>query len=104
MTARLQIFADCPYGGCEDGYCACLERDIDEETDPDEIAELADVYGLLDEHVPERTVRRYCPVCGQVVDADEDNPDRVPGHDRFGDRVLTWCLGSDTRQRLEVAP
>lgn len=28
---RLPIFVDCPYGGCEDGYCACLERALDED-------------------------------------------------------------------------
>ena len=43
---QLAIFADCPYGGCEEGYCACLEQDVDEdyfaEVDPDDLkAELA---------------------------------------------------------------
>lgn len=31
MTTQLPIFVDCPYGGCEDGYCACLEQDLDPE-------------------------------------------------------------------------
>ncbi|KND29885.1 hypothetical protein [Streptomyces stelliscabiei] len=33
MTIQLPFFVDCPYGGCEDGYCACLERDLDDLDD-----------------------------------------------------------------------
>lgn len=43
---RLPIFVDCPWGGCEEGYCACLEQDLapenfadpsdDSEGEPDE--------------------------------------------------------------------
>ncbi|MDX3202098.1 hypothetical protein [Streptomyces scabiei] len=42
---RLQLIPDCPFGGCEDGYCACFECDLDDlevcgELDPQD-AELA---------------------------------------------------------------
>ncbi|WAZ20223.1 hypothetical protein STRCI_001324 [Streptomyces cinnabarinus] len=33
MTRQLAIFVDCPYGGCEDGYCACLDVDPDVDED-----------------------------------------------------------------------
>lgn len=41
MTIQLPIFVDCPYGGCEDDYCACLEQDLDDievcgEYDPED--------------------------------------------------------------------
>jgi hypothetical protein len=36
---RLPIFVDCPYGGCEDGYCACLEEDLDDDFDPEDVDE-----------------------------------------------------------------
>lgn len=43
MTVQLAIFVDCPYGGCEEGYCACLEQDLDEDFDePDDDPELED--------------------------------------------------------------
>ncbi|MEI5520718.1 hypothetical protein WB388_08895 [Streptomyces brasiliscabiei] len=38
---RLPIFVDCPYGGCEDGYCACLEQDLD-DLDPEDCDDLHD--------------------------------------------------------------
>ncbi|MFE6362930.1 hypothetical protein ACFVP3_23390 [Streptomyces sp. NPDC057806] len=46
MTARtLPIFVDCPFGGCEDGYCACLEQDLDDDFDPENFDEdLDDAY------------------------------------------------------------
>ncbi|MGP4085449.1 hypothetical protein [Streptomyces sp. KR55] len=45
MTVQLPIFTDCPYDGCEDGYCACLEQDLDpddfdgsyEDLDPEDL-------------------------------------------------------------------
>lgn len=107
---RLQIFVDCPYGGCEDGYCACLEQDLDEDFNPEDFDEgeyddcdpdeLSDLFG----YVPERTVRRYCPDCGQVVQAAEDDPDRVPFHRRYEGEDHVRCPASKTRQPLEVAP
>jgi hypothetical protein len=41
MTIQLPIFVDCPYGACEDDYCACLEQDLDDievcgEYDPED--------------------------------------------------------------------
>ncbi|MDX3294650.1 hypothetical protein PV569_13130 [Streptomyces scabiei] len=42
---RVEQLPGCPYGGCENGYCACLERDVEDleisgEEDPED-AELA---------------------------------------------------------------
>lgn len=38
MATQLLLF-DCPFGGCEDGYRACLEQDLDEDDggDPEEL-------------------------------------------------------------------
>lgn len=27
---QLRLWTECPYGGCEDGYCACFECDLDD--------------------------------------------------------------------------
>ncbi|MCM1977169.1 hypothetical protein [Streptomyces sp. G1] len=66
MTARqLAIFVDCPYGGCEDGYCACLEVDLDDdrelvavEADPDDAwtpRPIETVPISIDDYPPEGT-------------------------------------------------
>src|SRR3546814_2193588 len=44
----LPIFVDCPYGGCEDGYCACLEQDLDDDFDPEDFDD-----DLVDDPYPE---------------------------------------------------
>lgn len=41
MSIQLPLFPGCPYGGCEDDYCACLECDLDDieicgELDPED--------------------------------------------------------------------
>ncbi|MGC9540205.1 hypothetical protein [Streptomyces sp. UG1] len=108
---QLQIFVDCPFGGCEDGYCACLEQDIDEdfyaELDDEEIdpAELAEHFG----YVPARTVRRYCNHCHQVVHVREaEGETYVPRHEHVNwsaeGLALEPCPGSRTHQLMEAAP
>lgn len=102
---QLQLFIGCPFGGCEDGYCACLEQDVDasryegggEEFDPDG-------FGEEFVYVRTRTVRRYCSECGQVVQAAEDDPDLVPYHRRYEGDDHVRCPASRTRRRMEVAP
>ena len=38
---RIQLLPGCPFDGCENGYCACFERDLDDleisgEYDPED--------------------------------------------------------------------
>ncbi|MEH0431243.1 hypothetical protein QBB34_33935 [Streptomyces stelliscabiei] len=37
---QLQLMPGCPFGGCEDGYCACFERDLDDLDDLEVCGEL----------------------------------------------------------------
>jgi hypothetical protein len=52
VTAPPPIFVDCPYGGRKDGYCACLEQDVD-----DELREELEAYSEeLADYPPSRSV------------------------------------------------
>lgn len=52
MTVQPPVFVDCPYGGCEDGYCACLEQDLDDDGPYDD----REPEDIDDEPEPFRTV------------------------------------------------
>ena len=58
---QLRLFADCPYGGCEDGYCACLEQDIDpDDFDDPEFEELdEETRQLLEDLLMGRVIYRH---------------------------------------------
>jgi hypothetical protein len=60
VAVQLPLFVDCPYGGCEDGYCACLEQDLDEgDFDPEDFDEdMDDPYPEGEFIFARRRVRR----------------------------------------------
>ncbi|NUR04367.1 MAG: hypothetical protein HOY79_50040 [Streptomyces sp.] len=62
---QLPIFADCPYGGCEDGYCACLEQDVD----PDDLQAELDLCGEM------YAVRRFRRIETVPISIDEYPPE-----------------------------
>ena len=58
---RIQLMPGCPFGGCENGYCACFERDLDDleicgEYDPEDAELLEDEDEVLTVHGRDRRI------------------------------------------------